>query len=175
MLTGVSLSLILDAWSKAWPHDLTGSTVLPPGRDPHAEPPHARATQDTGARPALLQPRENCSASGPVRSGPSRQRRQPQRRIGLPSGQQILERLGVEPKLAQPPKQGSGRRQHLLLPVAVADSLEQGTGVVFQGAVQRQSVLQPRALEGAQAEAVDRGDVGPVEILQSQQQPAPIT
>ena len=62
--------------------------------------------------------------------------------------------------------------QHLLLPVVVNDLGQQAVALGFDPQIRRTAGLQGLALQGAAAEAVDRGDVGAAQLFKGQQQAA---
>ena len=68
------------------------------------------------------------------------------------------------------------QREHLAMPVVVTELLAQGAGIGLKPEIGGLGGLQGLALQGAAAEAVDRGDIGAIEVLQGQQElpPQPI-
>ena len=62
--------------------------------------------------------------------------------------------------------------QHLLLPVVVNDLGHEAVALGFDPQFRRTAGLQGLALQGAAAEAVDRGDVGGAQLFKGQQQAA---
>ena len=98
---------------------------------------------------------------------------EPQGRITIEGLQQALHQLGAEPGGLEAGHQLHRQGQHLLLPVVVDHLGDEVVAAGLDPQLGGAPRLQGLALQGAPAEAVDRGDIGGVEVFEGQQQPPP--
>ena len=96
-----------------------------------------------------------------------------QGRVPVEAGQQFHQAIGTDLALPQPREQAGGEGQHLLAPVVVHQLRAPLPRLALQGHGGPEACLQRLALQRAPAEAVDRGDVGAIELLERQQQSSP--
>ena len=109
---------------------------------------------------------------GLVAHHPLRQGIEFQGRVAVESLQHAGQPVGIDPATEQAGQVLAGQGQHLLLPVVVHDLTPALGGAVLQRHSRPEARLERLTLQGAAAEAVDGGDVGTIELLQGQQQPA---
>jgi hypothetical protein len=95
-----------------------------------------------------------------------------QGRIAVQPPQDLFQALRRHTPAAQPGEQRRRQGQQLALAVVVHHLGDQGVAIALQLQLRRAAGLERRAPQAAAAKAMDGGDIGGVELLECQQQPA---